>query len=296
MRNKRNEWQFRFMTLPGLIFLILFSYVPLFGIVIAFQRFIPAKGIFGSQFIGLGNFAYIFDLPDVGQVFFNTIFIAGLKIAIGQLVPIIFAILLNEATSILFKKLVQTIVYLPHFLSWVILGTIFKQMLGLNGIVNVLISQMGMEPVQFLADGGWFRFIIIVTDVWKGFGFGTIVYLAAIIAISPSLYEAAIIDGTSRFQRVLHVTLPGMAPTIILMATLSLGGVLNAGFDQVFNMYNPLVYETADIIDTYVYRIGLISMQYGFSTAVGLLKSVISSILIITSYTMAYKFAGYRIF
>jgi putative aldouronate transport system permease protein len=169
-------------------------------------------------------------------------------------------------------------------------------MLGLNGIVNVFISQMGMEPVQFLADGGWFRFIIIVTDVWKGFGFGTIVYLAAIIAISPSLYEAAIIDGTSRFQRVLHVTLPGMAPTIILMATLSLGGVLNAGFDQVFNMYNPLVYETADIIDTYVYRIGLISMQYGFSTAVGLLKSVISSILIITSYTMAYKFAGYRIF
>jgi putative aldouronate transport system permease protein len=169
-------------------------------------------------------------------------------------------------------------------------------MLGLNGIVNVFISRMGMEPVQFLADGGWFRFIIIVTDVWKGFGFGTIVYLAAIIAISPSLYEAAIIDGTSRFQRVLHVTLPGMAPTIILMATLSLGGVLNAGFDQVFNMYNPLVYETADIIDTYVYRIGLISMQYGFSTAVGLLKSVISSILIITSYTMAYKFAGYRIF
>jgi putative aldouronate transport system permease protein len=296
MRNTKNEWWFRIMTLPGLIFLILFSYIPMFGIIVAFQRFIPARGIFGSPFIGLGNFEYMFELPDVAQVFFNTIFIAVFKILIGQIVPIIFALLLNEVTNIWFKKIVQTIVYLPHFLSWVILGTIFKQMLGLNGIVNYAIAQLGFAPIQFLGSGPWFRFIIIITDVWKGFGFGTIVYLSAILAISPALYEAAIIDGASRFQRVIHVTIPGMAPTIILMATLSLGGVLNAGFDQIFNMYNNLVYSHADIIDTFVYRIGLISMQYGLSTAVGLLKSVISSILIVTSYALAYKFANYRIF
>jgi putative aldouronate transport system permease protein len=284
------------MTLPGLVFLLLFSYAPMFGIVIAFQKFVPARGIFGSRFIGLGNFEYMFELPNVGQVFYNTVFIAFCKIIAGQIVPIIFALLLNEITNALYKKTIQTIVYLPHFLSWVILGTIFKQMLGLNGMVNYFFVKAGFEPIQFLGSGPIFRFIIIITDVWKNFGFGTIVYLAAILAISPSLYEAAIIDGTNRFQRIIHVTIPGISPTIILMATLSLGGVLNAGFDQVFNMYNNLVYSHADIIDTFVYRIGLINMQYGLSTAVGLLKSVISSVLIVSSYTLAYKFAGYRIF
>jgi putative aldouronate transport system permease protein len=296
MRNKRNEWIYRFMTLPGLIFLVLFSYAPMFGIVIAFQRFLPALGIFGSPWYGLGNFEYMFELPAVGQVFYNTIFIALCKIAAGQIVPIIFALLLSEVTNVLFKKFVQTIVYLPHFLSWVVLGTIFKQMLGLSGIVNAVIIRMGGEAIQFLGDGNWFRFIIILTDVWKGFGFGTIVYLAAILAISPNLYEAATIDGANRFQRILHITIPCIMPTVVLMATLSLGGVLNAGFDQIFNMYNPLVYSSSDIIDTYVYRIGLINMQYGLSTAVGLLKSIISSVLIVLSYTLAYKFAGYRIF
>jgi putative aldouronate transport system permease protein len=296
MRNKKNEWLFRFMTLPGLVFLLLFSYIPMFGIIVAFQKFMPARGIFGSPFVGLGNFEYMFELPDVGRVFFNTVFIAVLKILSGQIAPIVFALLLNEVTNIWFKKIVQTVVYLPHFLSWVILGAIFKQMLGLNGVVNYAVSQLGVEPIQFLGSGPWFRFIIIITDVWKGFGFGAIVYLAAILAISPALYEAAVIDGANRFQRMVHVTIPGMGPTIILMATLSLGGVLDAGFDQVFNMYNNLVYSHADIIDTFVYRIGLISMQYGLSTAVGLLKSVISSILIVTSYTLAYKFAGYKIF
>ena len=296
MRNKRNEWTYRMMVLPGLVFLLLFSYAPMFGIVIAFQNFIPALGIFGSPFIGLGNFRFMFDLPVVGQVFFNTVFIALLKIIAGQIVPIVFAILLSEVTRLWFKRTVQTIVYLPHFLSWVVLGTIFTQMLGLNGVVNAIIMAMGGEAIQFLGDGQWFRSIIIITDVWKGFGFGTIIYLAAILAINPNLYEAATIDGANRFQRIMRITIPCMAPTIVLMATLSLGGVLNAGFDQIFNMYNPLVYHTSDIIDTYVYRIGLISMQYGLSTAVGLLKSLVSSVLIVLSYTLAYRFAGYRIF
>jgi putative aldouronate transport system permease protein len=284
------------MVLPGLLFLLFFSYIPMFGIIIAFQRFMPARGILGSRFIGLANFQYMFDLPNVGQVFFNTVLIACGKIALGIIVPVIFALLLSEVTNILFKRIVQTIVYLPNFLSWVILGSIFKQMLSLTGLINRVIMDLGYEPIQFLADGTWMRVIIIGTDVWKGFGFGTIVYLAAILAISPSLYEAAIIDGANRLQRILHVTIPCIAPTIILMATLSLGSVLNAGFDQIFNMYNDLVYESIDIIDTFVYRIGLINMQYGLSAAVGLLKSIISSILIVLSYFLASKYANYRIF
>jgi putative aldouronate transport system permease protein len=296
VKNKKNEWAYRIMVIPGLVFLFFFSYVPMFGIVVAFQKFTPVAGLFRSKFIGLENFKYMFELPDVGQVFFNTVLIACCKIILGLIVPVIFALVLNETNNILFKRFVQTIIYLPNFLSWVILGTIFKQMLSLNGVINQMLPALGLDPVQFLASGNWSRVILIITDVWKGFGFGTIIYLAAILAISPNLYEAAIIDGANRFQRILSITIPCMAPTIVLMGTLGLGGVLNAGFDQVFNMYNSLVYSHVDIIDTYVYRIGLFSMQYGLSTAVGLLKSIISSILIVLSYFLAYRYANYRIF
>ena len=284
------------MVLPGLVFLAFFSYAPMFGVVIAFQRFMPARGIFGSRFIGLGNFEYMFDLPNVGQVFLNTVVIAISKIILGIIVPVFFALLLSEATKLWFKRLVQTIIYLPHFLSWVILANIFKQMLSLSGLVNKLITIFGVEGIQFLASGTWMRIIIVTTNVWKDFGYGTIVYLAAILAISPSLYEAAIVDGANRFQRIIRVTLPCIGPTIVLMATLRLGQVLNAGFDQIFNMYNELVYHKVDIIDTFVYRIGLLNMQYGLSAAVGLLKSVISSCLIVLSYYLAGRFANYRIF
>jgi len=268
----------------------------MFGIVIAFQRFMPARGIFGSRFVGLANFRYMFELPNVGQVFFNTILIACSKIILGIIIPVIFALLLSETTKLWFKRTIQTIVYLPHFLSWVIIATIFKQMLSLTGIVNRIMMDLGQESIQFLVNGTWMRVIIIGTDIWKEFGYGTIVYLAAILAISPNLFEAAVIDGANRFQRIVRITIPCIAPTIILMATLRLGSVLNAGFDQVFNMYNDLVYKSIDIIDTYVYRIGLINMQYGFSAAVGLFKSVISSILIVLSYYLAGRFANYRIF
>jgi putative aldouronate transport system permease protein len=284
------------MVAPGLLFLILFAYAPMFGVVIAFQKFAPARGIFRSQWIGLDNFRYMFELPNVGQVFFNTVLIACSKIALGLAVPILFALLLSEVGNMLFKRTVQTIVYMPNFLSWVILGTVFTQIFSLSGVVNQLVSFFGGERIHFLASGGWMRFIIIVTDTWKGFGFGTIIYLAGILAISPNLYEAAIIDGATRFKRIVHITIPCLIPTIVLMATLSLGSVLNAGFDQVFNLYNPLVYDAVDIIDTYVYRIGIISMQYGLSTAVGLLKSIVSSALIVLSYFLANRYANYRIF
>lgn len=287
---------YQLMLMPGIIVLIVFTIVPLMGLVIAFQNYIPAKGVLGSKWVGLENFKYMFLIPDSMQVFWNTIVIAVSKIIMGIIIPVVFALLLNEAKNQIFKKTIQTIVYMPYFLSWVILGSIFGTMFSLDGIVNQLVSALGGTPIMFLGSNAWFRPIVVLTDTWKGFGYGAIIYLAALLAIDPNLYEAASIDGASRFKQLLHVTLPSLIPTIVLMTTLSLGNVLNAGFDQIFNLYNPLVYETGDIIDTYVYRMGLIDLQYSLSTAVGLLKSIISSILIILSYIFAKKFAGYRIF
>ncbi|MBP1965444.1 ABC transporter permease [Paenibacillus aceris] len=284
------------MLLPGFIWLTLFSIVPMFGIVIAFQDFNPGLGILHSEWIGLENFKYMFSLNDSKTVFFNTLFIAVMKIIANMIVPLIFALLLNELRIAVLKKWVQTIVYLPHFLSWVILSGILLDILSYKGPVNGLLAIFGISPTLFFGKAEWFPFIIVGSDVWKEFGFNTIIFLAALTGINPALYEAAAIDGATRWQRLLHVTLPGMMTTVILLSVLSLGNVLNAGFDQIFNLYNPLVYSSGDIIDTWVYRTGLLNLQYGLATAMGLLKSVISFVLITTSYFLAAKFANYRIF
>jgi len=227
----------------------------------------------------------------------NTVEISLMKIAAGLFVPIAFALLLNEARIVWFKRTVQSLVYLPHFLSWVILGGILVDVLSINGGgFNQALSWFGIQPIFFFGDEGWFRFMLITTDVWKEFGFSTIVYLAALTGINPALYEAASIDGASRWQRTIYITIPGILPVVVLMSTLSLGNVLNAGFDQIFNLYNPMVIGTSDIIDTYIYRMGLIQAQYGLATAIGLLKSLIGFALIVTSYRLAYRYANYRIF
>ena len=284
------------MLLPGLIFLFIFSIIPMMGIIMAFQKYVPAKGIQGSDFVGLYQFRLMFTFPDVRTVFFNTIFIAVCKIILGIIVPVTFALLLNEVYISKFKRVVQTICYLPNFLSWVILAVMFSNIFAFNGIFNQIVSLFGNEPILFLASNVWFRPILIATDVWKGFGYGAIIYLAAMTNIDPNLYEAADIDGANRFQKVWFITLPGIKATIILMSTLALGNVLNAGFEQIFSMYSPVVYATSDIIDTYVYRMGLQKLQFSFGTAVGLLKSVVSFCLIVLSYKLADRFAGYRIF
>ncbi|WP_127594573.1 ABC transporter permease [Paenibacillus lautus] len=296
MKKRPFEFHYHLMLFPGILLLVLFSIVPMFGITIAFQNFKPGLGFWRSEWVGLDNFRYLFELPDSRIVFFNTIFIAVLKIVANMIVPVVFALLLNEVRSVLLKRSVQTIVYLPHFLSWVILAGIISDLLSTDGLVNQVVAGLGMEPIMFLGSNSWFPGIIVGSDVWKEFGFGTIVYLAALTGINPALYEAAAIDGASRLQQLRYITLPSLKPTIILLATLSLGNVLNAGFDQIFNLYNPLVYDSGDIIDTYVYRAGLLQVQYGLATAVGLLKSVISFVLIIISYALASKFANYRIF
>lgn len=285
------------MIVPGLLVILVFSYGPMVGVVMAFQKFSLAKGLFGSAWNGLDNFHYVMQLPETKLVLRNTILISFAKMIMGLFVPIIMALLLNEVGKSAFKRSIQTIVYLPHFLSWVILSGILIDILSPSqGIVGQLLGWFGVEPIFFLGDKQWFPFILVISYVWKEFGFSTIVYLAALTSINPTLYEAAVMDGAGRWKQTLHITLPGMLPIIILMSTLSLGNILNAGFDQVFNLYSPSVYETGDIIDTLVYRLGLENFQFGVATAVGLFKSVVSCLLISVSYVLAYRFANYRIF
>ena len=292
----RRNWSLYLLVLPVLIFYALFMYKPMYGAIIAFMDYKPAKGIAGSEWVGLENYEFIFSLPDGRQVFMNTLIIAFAKLILNIFVPVTFAILLNEIRLKFFKRTFQTIVYLPHFLSWVVLATVVTNMFSLGGPFNAVISFFGGEPVQFLADNRWFRTVIIGTDVWKEFGYNSVVYLAALTSIDPGLYEAASIDGAGRFKQTMHITIPALLPTVVLMTALNLGNILNAGFDQIFNLYNPIVYETADIIDTYVYRIGMVERQYSIGTAVGLMKSVISFLLIIGANKAAQKLTGSGIF
>jgi putative aldouronate transport system permease protein len=287
---------YHFMLLPGMILLIIFSVIPMVGIVLAFQDFKMGLGLMGSPWIGFENFSYLFDMEDSKTIFFNTINIAFWKIIANSVIPLAFAILLNEVNKLAFKRWVQTIVYLPHFLSWVILSGIIIDLLSLDGVVNNALQAIGMEPIMFLGNNTLFPWIVISSDVWKEFGFNAIIFLAALTGINQTLYEAAEIDGATWLKKLRHVTLPGITPTIVLLGTLSIGNILNAGFDQIFNLYNPLVYESGDIIDTYVYRVGIVQAQFGLATAVGLMKSVIGLILIVVSYRLAGRFANYRIF
>ncbi|AYB44347.1 ABC transporter permease subunit [Paenibacillus lautus] len=297
-RSWKRELPLHVMILPGFLFLLVFNYLPIGGIIIAFQKFIPAKGLFGDQdWIGLRNFEYVMNLPNFDNIMWNTFYIALMKVILGLLVPIVIAILLNEVRHMALKRGVQTAIYLPHFLSWVVLGGIFIEILSPNdGLVNRALQSFGIEPIFFLGDNRWFPNTMILTDVWKEFGYGTIIYLAALTSINPNLYEAAQIDGANRWRQTLHVTLPGMQMVIVLLMVLNLGNLLNAGFDQIFNMYSPMVYESGDILDTFVYRIGLLDAQFGVATAVGLFKSVIALVLVSVSYYIAYKVADYRIF
>jgi putative aldouronate transport system permease protein len=297
-RDFKRNWILHLMLLPCIVLVIVYYYLPLYGLKIAFERFIPSRGLFGKQTgVGLRNFMYIFNLPEFFDALRNTLTIAFFKLTLTMLTAIIFAVLINELRSRHLKRLIQTIVYLPHFVSWVILASVFIDILSPSeGIVNQIIKFLGFEPIFFLGSNKWFQPMMIITDIWKEFGFGTIVYLAAITSIDPGLYEAAIIDGANKFQQIIHITIPGMSGIIILMALLNIGGIMNGNFDQIVNMYSPQVYRTGDILDTLVYRIGLIDFNFSLATAVGLFKSVISLVLIGVAYYSAYKLTDYRIF
>ena len=288
------------MLLPAVILLIIFSYLPMIGIIISFQDFVPSggmKGFFTSEWVGLDNFRYIFGLKDFKQVLTNTLVIAILKIIAGIIVPLILALLLNEIKGRHFKKITQTVIYVPYFLSWVVLGGILVDILSpTSGIVNRVITALGHEPIYFLGSLNTIRGTLVVSDVWKGCGYNMVIFLAALTGIDQSQYEAARVDGAGYWKQMWYITLPGILPQVILVTVLGLGNILNAGFDQVFNLYSPIVYEKADIIDTFVYRLGMLNLQYSVSTAVGLFKSIVSLILITVSFALAKKYAGYQIF
>jgi putative aldouronate transport system permease protein len=286
------------MLIPALVLVIIYAYGPLGGLIIAFKRYDIATGILNSPWVGLENFkTLLFKYVDFKSVLFNTVYISGMKLVATFIAPIVVAILLNEVYNVTFKKSIQTLIYLPYFMSWVIIAGIMMDILSPNdGILNNIIKALGFKPIYFLGQANIFPFVVVISDVWKGFGFGTIIYMAALTGIDPSLYEAAIIDGANRFQRIKYITIPGIVPIMVLLGTLSLGYILNAGFEQIFNLYNPLVYSTGDILDTFTYRIGIVNSQYDMATTVGLFKSAVSIVMVSTSYYVAYKVADYRIF
>ena len=293
----RRQIPLHIMLLPCVVIVLIYAYYPMIGLIIAFQNYNPRMGFFGSKWVGLNNFLYLMKMPNFASVMYNTVFIALMKMVMGLVVPIVYAILLDQIRSAGAKRAIQTIIYIPYFLSWVILSGILIDLLSPStGLLADVFRMCGAEPIFFLAEPDLFPYLLVVTDVWKGAGYGTIIYLAAITSIDPSYYEAAVMDGANRFQQAIHITLPGMAPIVVLMATLSLGNILNAGFEQVLNLYSPVVYSTGDIIDTFVYRIGLQNNQFGVATAAGLFKSAVSFVFIAAGYLLAYKFADYTVF
>ena len=287
-----NYWQYYVLLFPALALILLFQYVPLYGLQIAFKDFKIFVGIKESPFVGFDHFRRVFNDAYFYKVLGNTLVISFYKLVFLFPLPVILAIQLNEVKNNLLRRSVQTVVYLPHFLSWVIVSGLFVSILGSDGIVNQILSPFMDRPIRFLMDRNWFRSVLVFTEGWKGVGWSAIVYLAAITGIDPQLYEAAIVDGANKFQRIWHITLPGISPTIILLLILNIGSLLEAGFQQILVMYNPMVYSVADIIGTYVYRVGLGQMNFSYGAAVGLFNSVVAFILIITGNQLAKRLAG----
>ena len=291
----RMNWDVYLMGLPGLLFLLFFSYAPMYGIIIAFKKFNIMKGIWGSKWVGMRNFQRLWKSKEFLRAFRNTLIISFGKIIFGMPVPIIYALLLNELRGKLYKRVVQTIVYIPHFISWVVTAGIFIDMLSpSSGIVNRGLNALGIQSVYFLGDNRWIRPVVFFTGIWKEFGWGTIVYLAAITGVDVQLYEAAAIDGAGRFQQVLHVTLPAIFNTFIVMLLMRLGGIMTgAGFEQIFLLYSEAVYEKVDILDTYIYRQSFgVAMDFSYSTACGLFSSVINCALLVSSNILVKRLGG----
>ncbi len=286
----RSHLDMYILLVPGLIFLFLFKYAPMYGIVIAFQDFNIFDGISGSKWVGLEQFSKLIKSEEFIQVFLNTMLISMYKIVLLFPIPIVVALLLNEIRRMFFKRTVQTIIYLPHFLSWVIISGLFINILSPSGgLINQMIAWLGMEPISFLLDNDFFRSVVVFTAGWKEVGWNAIIFIAAISGIEQEQYEAAAIDGAGRIKQMWYITLPGILPTIVLMFILRIGHLLDAGTEQILTLYNPVVYQTGDVIGTYVYRIGLGKMDYSFSTAVGLFNSVVGFLLIVFGNMLSKK-------
>ena len=288
-------WQCRYlylMLIPALAAMVFFHYIPMYGIQIAFKKFRAVDGIVGSSWVGLRYFTNMFREYTFLTVLRNTLWISFLKLVICFPAGVIFALLLNEIGSLKFKKLAQTISYIPHFISWVVFAGIIKDFLSLDGFLNQIVAAFGGEKVIFLSKSSYFVPILIITEIWKGMGWGSIVYLAAIAGIPAELYESAHIDGASRIQKMVYITFPSIKSVVLVMFVMRIGHVMNAGFDQIFNLYSAIVYDVADIIDTYSYRVGLINQDFSYSTAIGLFKNVLGVILMLTVNKLTGKNSG----
>lgn len=295
-RTMRPSTCYYLMLLPGILLLLIFNYIPMGGVLMAFQDYSPVTGFINSPWVGLKHFKTFFNSVSFKRILRNTIVIALGKMTLTTLLAIVFAIMINEIRVKWLKKTIQTVSYLPHFMSWVILAAIVTNLFNMAGPVNAFLEKIGMEPMNFLGKDDLFQPLLIYSDVWKGFGYSSIIYLAAITAVDPALHEAAAMDGANWWQRVWHVTLPAMLPIIILTCCLNVTGILNAGFDQIYNLYTPVVFESSDIIDTYVYRAALKEARYSFGTAIGLFKSVIGFVLMISMNELSKKFANRSVF
>jgi len=287
-----HNWDLYILLLPGILLTILFKYVPIYGIIIAFKDFKIFDGFWGSPWVGLKHFNRVFSDSYFYLVLWNSFIISVYKLVWIFPMPIILSILLNEVRNIYFKRTIQTVVYLPHFLSWAVVYGIFYALLSNDGPFNDILAMLGMKRIPFFVTPRVFRGVLVATDAWKSVGWGTIIYLAALTSIDPELYDSSKIDGANKFQQVIYITLPGIMSTVIVMLVLRLSSLLNAGFEQIFIMYNPTVYNVADVIDTYVYRTGLGRQEFSYASAVGLFNSVVSFILIILSNALARRYSG----
>ncbi len=298
LRYVRQNWVLYLLLVPALVYVILFNIVPMWGIQLAFRKYnmfqaaTPWRSISAGEWVGFQFFNKVFSRSDFNRAFANTLIISTYKILFTFPAPILFAILLNEFRSRGFQRVVQTVVYMPHFLSWTVVAAIFISILNSTGIVNQAITALGGKKILFLMDKTKFRGILVVSSIWKELGWNSVIYFAAIAGLDQELFEAARVDGANRFQQILHVTIPGLLPTIALMLIMRIGGLMDAGFVQILPMYNSTVMSVADIIGTYVYRLGLGKMDFNTGTAVGLFSSVIGFILVVSSNAAAKKMLG----
>ena len=294
LRRMKKHRALLLMFVPAIIYYLVFHYAPMYGLIIAFKKFRILDGYMKSPWVGFKYFKDALGSPEFWEVFRNTIQISLLKLIIGFPAPIILALLLNEIKNLRFKKVVQSISYMPHFLSWVVLsGIVINFLSPSTGVVNKMIIAFGGDPIFFVASRHWFRPVLILSSLWKEIGWGSIIYLAAIAGVDTELYEAAALDGANKLRRTVHVTLPAISSVIVIMLIFAVGGLVNDDFDQIFNLYNPSVYSVGDVMSTYIYRQGLESMQYSYSAAVGLFKNVIAFTLIVTTNLISKKYSDY---
>lgn len=293
LANIRKDWKrnytYYLILLPVILYYIVFMYIPMGGLAIAFQRFTPAKGLFGSTWVGFQNFVNFFSSYYFGRLIANTIILSLLGLVLGTIFPVVFSLLLNEVKHRFYKKSVQTLTYIPYFISIVVVASMIRIFVAPQGPVGAIISAISNNPTNILSDPAYFRVIMVVSDIWQMLGYSSVIYLAALSTIDSSLYEAAVIDGANRWKQTVHITLPGIMPTVVVILVMRTGQLLNVGFEKILLIYSPSIYSTADVISTFVYRKGLMEADYSFATAIGLFNSIAGLAMILISNQMAKK-------